>query len=229
MAADRKPRKMLIGSIIIMVLATIGGIAATAIGFSKAFNVIQDLSKAEQTQVPGPATVEGTGGSFSVWSVGSSSLNCVVATGSGESVTLEPPSANGSATAENGGESFDFVGSFDADTGTRYEVTCNGSSSADARFIVADVAFSDFLLYGGIGLGGIFGGLGLFFIGVIFFIVALFRRSSWKKSNAYPGPQGGPPPPGGTAGPPPPGGGFGGPPPTPGGPPQGGPPSPTAW
>ncbi|MEZ5383238.1 MAG: hypothetical protein R2754_15770 [Microthrixaceae bacterium] len=251
MAADRKPRKMLIGSIIIMVLATIGGIAAFAIGISQVANVVDKLSNTDQTTVPGTASVDGTGAAFSIWSSGSSVLNCLVATAEGTPVTLDSSNASGSSSADVNGESFDIVGEFETKSGTRYDVTCN--EPAGGAFLVTDVAISDFIGFAALIVGSVVGGLGLFFVGLIFFIIALFRRSSWKKSNTFSGPQGGyqqapawtppapggqtawnqggPPPPGGTGGPPPTGGGFGGPPPAPGGPPPapggtGGPPSP---
>ncbi len=190
MAGDTKPKKMLIGGIVIMVIATIGGIAAFAVGLSKVSGVASEITASDNVTLPGTESVSGSGSQFTVWST-SSIVNCTV---NGGEVNFDT-SASTSQSTDAGGESFNLVGWFDTTSGQEYSVECDGTSGE--TFSVIEVSFS--ALATGIGLlvGSFVGGFGLFVIGLIFLIVALFRRSSWKKrQGGGMGPGGYQPPPG---------------------------------
>ena len=190
MAGDTKPKKMLIGGIVIMVIATIGGIAAFAVGLSKVSGVASEITASDNVTLPGTESVSGSGSQFTVWST-SSIVNCTV---NGGEVNFDT-SASTSQSTDAGGESFNLVGWFDTTSGQEYSVECDGTSGE--TFSVIEVSFS--ALATGIGLlvGSFVGGFGLFVIGLIFLIIALFRRSSWKKrQGGGMGPGGYQPPPG---------------------------------
>lgn len=177
MAGAKKPKKMLIGGIVIMVIATIGGIAAFAIGFMQIADVGSTLSGANDYAVNEPATITGSGDAFTIWGT-SALLNCAVIDSSGNSVDL-----NTTTTAESssGDENFNLVGYFDTASGESYQVSCQGSQGE--TFNVVEIPISKVLSSVGLLAGSLIGGFGLFVIGLIFFIIALFRRSSWKKKQ----------------------------------------------
>ena len=190
MAGDTKPKKMLIGGIVIMVIATIGGITALVLGVTKISSVASEITASDNVTLPGTETVSGSGSQFTVWST-SSLVNCLV---NGGDVNFDT-SASTSQSTDAGGESFNLVGWFDTTSGQDYSVDCDGTSGE--TFSVIEVSFS--ALATGIGLlvGSFIGGFGLFVLGLIFVIIALFRRSSWKKRHGGGmGPSGSQPPPG---------------------------------
>ena len=190
MAGDTKPKKMLIGGIVIMVIATIGGITALVLGVTKISSVASEITASDNVTLPGSETVAGSGSQFTVWST-SSLVNCSV---NGGDVNFDT-SASTSQSTDAGGESFNLVGWFDTTSGQDYSVDCDGTSGE--TFSVIEVSFS--ALATGIGLlvGSFIGGFGLFVLGLIFVIIALFRRSSWKKRHGGGmGPSGSQPPPG---------------------------------
>lgn len=117
-----------------------------------------------------------------MWSTGSY-VNCTV---NGGDVTFNT-SGSTSQSTDVEGQSFNLVGWFDTSSGRDFAVDCDGTPGE--TFSVIEVSFS--ALATGIGLivGSIFGGFGLFFIGLVFVIIALFRRSSWTKRHG-PGPMG---------------------------------------
>ena len=182
MAGDTKPKKMLIGGIVIMVIATIGGITALVLGITRISGVANEITNSSSVELPGSETVPGTGSQFTVWAT-ASNVNCTV---NGGDVAFNTSASTSQSTDVNG-ESFDLVGWFDTTSGQDYSVDCDGTPGE--TFSVIEVSFS--ALATGIGLivGSIFGGFGLFFIGLVFVIIALFRRSSWTKRHG-PGPMG---------------------------------------
>ncbi len=182
MAGDTKPKKMLIGGIVIMVIATIGGITALVLGISKTAGVVDKLTNSSSVELPGSETVAGSGSQFTVWSTGSY-VNCTV---NGGDVTFNT-SGSTSQSTDVEGQSFNLVGWFDTSSGQDYSVGCDGLPGE--TFSVIELPFS--AIGWGIGLlvGGLIGGFGLFFVGLIFTIIALFRRSSWTKRHG-PGPMG---------------------------------------
>lgn len=230
---------MLIGGIVMMVIATIGGIGAFVVGIMQISDVADKLTSAQEFSVGEPAGITGSGDTFTIWS-SNAFLNCTITDSSGSTVDLNDTT---SASSDANGESFSLIGYFDTDSGAAYQVLCQGSPGD--TFNVVELSISKVVSSVGLLVGSLVGGFGLFFIGLIFFIIALFRRSSWKKNQGggfggggyqpqppQPGqqawnpqaPQGGmqPPPPGGMQ-PPPPGAGApppqAGPPPAPGAPP----------
>ena len=182
MAGDTKPKKMLIGGIVIMVIATIGGITALVLGITRISGVANEITSSDSVALPGAETVAGSGSQFTVWSTGSY-VNCTV---NGGDVTFNT-SGSTSQSTDVEGQSFNLVGWFDTSSGRDFAVDCDGTPGE--TFSVIEVSFS--ALATGIGLivGSIFGGFGLFFIGLVFVIIALFRRSSWTKRHG-PGPMG---------------------------------------
>ncbi len=190
MAGDSKPKKMLIGGIVIMVIATIGGVTALVLGITKISGVANEITSSDNVSLPGAETVAGSGDQFTVWST-SSFVNCTV---NGGDVTFNT-SASTSQSTDVEGQSFNLVGWFDTSSGQDFTVDCDGTPGE--TFSVIEVSFS--ALATGIGLlvGSFLGGFGLFFIGLVFVIIALFRRSSWKKRHGGGmGPGGYQPPPG---------------------------------
>lgn len=175
MAGNAKPKKMLIGGIVIMVIAMIGGITAFVIGIVQISDVASTLSGATDYSVDEPATISGSGDALTIWGT-SSLLNCQASDSSGNTVDI-----NTTTTAEStaDGESLNLIGYFDAEDGEDYQVTCQGSPGD--TFNVVEIAISKVLSSVGLLVGSLIGGFGLFFIGLIFVIIALFRRSSWKK------------------------------------------------
>ena len=171
-----------------MVIATIGGITALVLGITKVTSVANEITASDNVTLPGTETVAGSGSQFTVWST-SSFANCTVNGGD----TNFDTSASTNQSTDAGGESFNLVGWFDTSSGQDYTVECDGSPGE--TFSVIEVSFS--ALATGIGLlvGSFVGGFGLFVIGLIFVIIALFRRSSWKKSHGM-GPGGYQPGPG---------------------------------
>ena len=121
MAGDAKPKKMLIGGIVIMVIATIGGITFAVIGGSKFFGAINDLTNTEKVQLPGTSSVVGSGNQFTVWS-SASFANCSV---NGGEVNFDS-SGSTEQSADVNGESFALVGWFDTVNGEDYSVDCAG-------------------------------------------------------------------------------------------------------
>ncbi len=176
MAGDAKPKKMLIGGIVIMVIATIGGITFAVIGGSKFFGAINDLTNTEKVQLPGTSSVVGSGNQFTVWS-SASFANCSV---NGGEVNFDS-SGSTEQSADVNGESFALVGWFDTVNGEDYSVDCDGTPGE--TFSVVELSFSEFAVAAAMFFGSFIGGFGLFFIGLIFTIIALFRRSSWTKKH----------------------------------------------
>ena len=176
MAGDAKPKKMLIGGIVIMVIATIGGITFAVIGGSKFFGAINDLTNTEKVQLPGTSSVVGSGNQFTVWS-SASFANCSV---NGGEVNFDS-SGSTEQSADVNGESFALVGWFDTVNGEDYSVDCDGTPGE--TFSVVELSFSEFAVAAAMFFGSFIGGVGLFFIGLIFTIIALFRRSSWTKKH----------------------------------------------
>lgn len=53
MAGDTKPKKMLIGGIVIMVIATIGGITALVLGITRISGVANEITSSDSVALPG--------------------------------------------------------------------------------------------------------------------------------------------------------------------------------
>jgi hypothetical protein len=165
-----------------MVIATIGGIAAFAVGLSKIAGVVDKLTSAAALNCPArrrsPALVASSPcGRRPRTSTARSTV--VMSRSTRRPAPASRPMSRGRASTWS-------VGSTHRADGT-------SRSTATVRqgetFSVIELSFS--ALATGIGLivGSIFGGFGLFFIGLVFVIIALFRRSSWTKRHG-PGPMG---------------------------------------
>ncbi len=147
---------------------------------------------------------------------------CVGEDESGNPVTFE--SMTGSTTVSSGNTDFTTILTFDTTEGTSYTIVCG--SPGGGEYTVLQLPS---ILTSGLGLaligGGIFGGGFLMLLAIIFLIVGLVRRSSFKKRQGPPMPTYGQAPPAPGAPPQtgygqPPQTGYGQPPP-PGAPPPG--------
>ena len=143
MAGDTKPKKMLIGGIVIMVIATIGGITALVLGITRISGVANEITSSDSVALPGAETVAGSGSQFTVWSTGSY-VNCTV---NGGDVTFNT-SGSTSQSTDVEGQSFNLVGWFDTSSGRDFAVDCDGTPGE--TFSVIEVSFS--ALATGIGL-----------------------------------------------------------------------------
>ena len=122
MAGDTKPKKMLIGGIVIMVIATIGGITALVLGITRISGVANEITSSDSVALPGAETVAGSGSQFTVWSTGSY-VNCTV---NGGDVTFNTPGSTSQSTDVEG-QSFNLVGWFDTSSGRDFAVDCDGT------------------------------------------------------------------------------------------------------
>jgi hypothetical protein len=157
-AGDTKPKKMLIGGIVIMVIATIGGIGPFAVGITKISGVANEITNSEQRGAARRGDGAGSGSQFTVWST-ASYVNCTV---NGGDVTFNT-SGSTSQSTDVERQSFDLVGWFDTSSGRDYSVDCDGTPGE--TFSVIEVSFSA-LAGDRLDCRLVFGGFGLFFIGL---------------------------------------------------------------
>ncbi len=147
----------------------------------------------------------------------SANPDCVGEDSKGNPISFNDPGTT-SGSVSSGETTYDLAYGFDTVAGETYNIVCDGpSGGSSGRYLVITVPS-----FGAVGLGvsGIFGGAFMALLGVIFLIVGLVRRSSWKKRNAQ-----GVPPAGGYGVPP--AGGYAPPPGQPGAmPPPAAPPPP---
>lgn len=225
---NKPPKGLLISGLVCIAIALIGGTIMGVYGLSAIAGFGSDISSAQETAFGDTITISGTGGSHSVWSTSPSSFaaSCTATDESGSVDTIS--SGTTTSSVDSGGDSYDYLGSFDTTSGVDYEVTCSTPSSdfITGNFAVVPLDFAKVgwgagAFIGSFLLGGVF-----MFIGIVLLIAGAVSRSNWKKRQSG---MGGPPSgqfaPAGT--PPPPPAGFGPPSATPTPPQQnwGGPPS----
>lgn len=180
------------------------GIAGCSLLFVSGFSAVADsLNDAQviESGTSGSFRVD-TGGQVVVGAVGpDSAVTQVSATvtddDTGSIITLEDSASFSTSGTVEGGESFELLGTFEANEGSTYTVEATGPPSTDVR--VGTFPTSVVATF----LGGLALGLALPLIGTLMAIIAGVRRRSNRKKLAPAMPQ--MPPPGMPGGPPMPG------------------------
>ena len=204
MATNKKPKTMLILALVSLLLG-MSGCTVGVIGVVKIGSWASDVGRSfEQTPNGGTAVLQASRSGTALIFTDSSSR-------SSATCTVEGP--DGAVKLDNGGltignsdtAGYSGYGTFDTKEGGSYEVSCDDSFNSSGSFFVAQLPS----LPGGLGglVAGIFGGGFFLFLALVFFIIALVQRSSWKKKQnapmmapaygqAYPQPGMAPAPPG---------------------------------
>lgn len=188
--SDHGPRRPGSGAIkagvILMILAVVVGAGLTALAF------LPLVGAAPPVVVRGEAQVQANDGdALALYRLPGvdSTADCTVEGPDGQSVTLRPPL--GTTTLELGGVTYRTEALFDATTTGTHTITCAGEGE---RFAVGPrISIARTLAFG---LGGTFGGIGLFIAGLVTLVVGLVLRSGGSRRP----PHGGPPPPAGPYG-----------------------------
>ncbi|MEI7886486.1 MAG: hypothetical protein WCJ04_03755 [Actinomycetes bacterium] len=184
--ASKPPKGALITGIVLMLLAFsscgVGGLSCVSFAASFA-----DILSGASTVALGETTSLDAASSTGVVVSSSADVACEGQDENGSKVTFAEPSAGSTGTVSSGGETFNFMYSFDTNSGSKYTVVCVGSELSDGQYAVA--SFPGFAKVG-VGIAGIISGFFLIFLGAIFFIVGLVKRSKWKKrqGNSVTGP-----------------------------------------
>lgn len=177
---SKPPKGWLITGMILMLLAFsscgVGGVSC--VSFASSF---ADILSGASTVALGETTRLDAASSTGVVVSSSAEVVCEGEDENGNQVSFAEPSAGSTGTVTSGGENLDFLYSFDTDPGMSYTVICAGSEFSEGQYAVA--SFPGFEKIG-VGLAGIFSGLFLTFLGIIFLIVGLVKRSKWKKRQS---------------------------------------------
>ena len=187
-ATDRPPKGALITGIVLLLLALsscgVGGLSCVSFGTSFA-----DILTGASTVSLGETTSLDAASSTGVVLSTSADVVCEGEDENGSKVSFAEPSTGSTGEISSGSDTFTFVYSFDTNPGSSYQVVCKGSEFSEGQYAVA--SFPGFGKLG-VGVTGLLSGFFLTFLGLIFLIVGLVKRSRWKKRQA--GPAAGPPP-----------------------------------
>lgn len=184
MASNKKPKGMMIAALVCLLLG-VGGCSVGVISIAKLASWATDLGKSyEQTPNGGTAVLEASRNGTALIFTDSTGTTCGVQ-GPGGPVKV----SDGGLTIGNSDTAgYNGSGTFDTKKGETYEITCDGSGSSSptstGSFFVAQIPSLPGGLFGFI--AGIFGGGFFLFLALIFFIIALVQRSSWKKKQGAP-------------------------------------------
>ena len=173
-----KPRKMLIGSILMMIGAVIGGGLTFFDGAGKLAEFGRALESSESVEMPGTTIRRGTGQPLSIWATGTSFLRCSTRDNDGP-VTMTP--VDPQSTEDTTGTDHNLIGLFPTTSGETYTVTCEGADGA--TFSLVQFPIGTVLSGALLTLIGAVGGFIVFVLGVIFLVISLVRRANWKKRN----------------------------------------------
>lgn len=191
----RPPKGSLITGIILLLLALsscgVGGLSCVSFGTS-----FTDILTGASTVALGETTNLDAASSTGVVVSTSADVVCEGEDENGSKVSFAEPSTGSTGEISSGSDSYTFVYSFDTNPGSSYNVVCAGSEFSEGQYAVA--SFPGFGKLG-VGVTGLLSGFFLTFLGLIFLIVGLVKRSRWKKRQAGPA-VGSPPPPPAAAG-----------------------------
>ncbi|MGI9577034.1 MAG: hypothetical protein ACR2OH_02410, partial [Microthrixaceae bacterium] len=187
--ASTKPKGALVAAVVCLVLSLAGcGYAAVSSGALLLDSVrwLADIVDNLEPNVMGEQVNFTADGDRSTALV-SVETTCV-GTGPDGEVRFEGyESFSSSTTVSSSGEDFNGYMSFDSADGATYQITC-GQAGQGTFIVLAEPGFLDdlgSLRTAGLAAGG---GVLLFVLSIILFIVGLVRRSSWKKRNQGPPP-----------------------------------------
>ena len=187
-ATARPPKGALITGIVLLLLALsscgVGGLSCVSFGSSFA-----DILTGASTVALGETTSLDAASSTGVVVSTSADVVCEGEDENGSKVSFAEPTTGSTGEFTSGADSYTFLYSFDTNPGSAYQVVCAGSEFSEGQYAVA--SFPGFGKLG-VGVTGLLSGFFLTFLGLIFLIVGLVKRSRWKKRQA--GPAGGPPP-----------------------------------
>lgn len=178
--ASKAPKGALITGMILIFLAFsscgVGGVSC--VSFASSF---ADILSGASTVALGETTSLDAASSTGVVVSSSAEVICEGEDENGSKVSFAEPSAGSTGTVTSGGETLNFVYSFDTNPGSQYSVICAGSELSEGQYAVA--SFPGFGKVG-VGVAGILSGLFLTFLGIIFLVVGLVKRSKWKKRQS---------------------------------------------
>ena len=187
-ATDRPPKGALITGIVLLLLALsscgVGGLSCVSFGASFA-----DILTGASTVALGETTSLDAASSTGVVASTSADVVCEAEDENGSRVSFAEPTTGSTGEFTSGSDTFTFVYSFDTNPGSSYQVVCAGSEFSEGQYAVA--SFPGFGKLG-VGITGLLSGFFLTFLGLIFLIVGLVKRSRWKNRQA--GPAAGSPP-----------------------------------
>jgi hypothetical protein len=185
---DRPPKGALITGIVLLLLALsscgVGGLSC--VSFASSF---ADILTGASTVALGETTSLEAESSTGVVASTSVDVVCEAEDENGSRVTFAEPTTGSNGEFTSGSDTFTFVYSFDTNPGSSYQVVCAGSEFSEGQYAVA--SFPGFGKLG-VGFAGFLSGFFLTFLGLIFLIVGLVKRSRWKKRQV--GPAAAPPP-----------------------------------
>ena len=178
----RPPKGSLITGIILLLLALsscgVGGLSC--VSFASSF---ADILTGASTVALGETTSLEAESSTGVVATTSVDVVCEAEDENGSRVTFAEPTTGSNGEFTSGSDTFTFVYSFDTNPGSSYNVVCAGSEFSEGQYAV-----SSFPGFGklGVGFAGFLSGFFLTFLGLIFLIVGLVKRSRWKKRQVGP-------------------------------------------
>lgn len=173
----RKPIKMLIGSVLLMLF---GGYVIYS-GYASADESVIEYGETleENSAHVAPKTIDtlSAGGPLTIWARGTTMLHCTAEGGSG-SISMAPPEPL--TIPGPAGEDFHLAGVIRSEPG-RYVITCENPEGA--RFGISMLPVEKFRESTTNYVGGLILGGGVGVVGLVFFLMALVRRSEWKKAH----------------------------------------------
>jgi hypothetical protein len=206
----KAPKGWIIAGVIFLLLG-LGGCATAFAGVASLASLADDVTNTQPYGEVSSFTSDSNAGALVLLT---SDAECVGVDGTGAAIEFSVP--GGSFTVDTGQESFNNARTFETTRDETYELSCGDPLGVDTGSYT--VLRLPSILSGAVGAlvlaGGGLGGALFLFLGVVFLVVGLVKRSKWKKNRA--GMVGTMPPsgaPGGFGSPPPPPGGVGAPPP----------------
>lgn len=167
----KAPKGWLIAALVCLLL----GLGGCGTGLATTFSLANDIGDTLDTTPYGETAVFSTNSDTGAMVLAThSSASCTIEDDRGRVQTLDRLGAN----TEVESDGLNGVGTFDVDGGVEYQVTCSGPGSF-GEFVVIKFDLSKFVIIGvGLAAGGFF-----LFLALVFFIIGLVRRSSWKKKQ----------------------------------------------
>lgn len=184
----KKPKGWLIASLVCFLLAIAGCGTTVVVGFGALSSLADDI--VNSTPMGQETTFDATSGGVAGVLLTSNTV-CEGQNDAGNPINFEEFGAD--TTVSSGNQEYTELQTFDTTEGTTYTIVCGSEGGGEYTVIQLPSIFSSALGLGLLGGGFIGSGL-LFLLAIIFLIVGLVKRSSWKKRN-----QGGGAPPYGQA------------------------------
>jgi hypothetical protein len=186
---SKPPKGWLIAGVIFLVLGISSCGVGTVISASFASSLTELLSGAStvalsettrldattSTGVVVSSSVPGPGGPVEA------AVSCEGEDENGNQIFFNEPSAGTTGTVTSGEDTLVFVYSFDTSPGMSYTVVCTGTEFGEGKYAVASFPGVGKVV---VGLSGIVSGFNFMFLGTIFLIVGLVKRSKWKNKRA---------------------------------------------